>query len=140
MGVAIQATSGGRRRLEFEINVVPFLDLLSVCITFLLVTAVWTTMDTLAVDQSVGSEVTPAPEPPAVLRIGRDALSFGRGAERTVRADWSAAEAAMALDRQQFPDDPAFVLVTEDGVEYGSMIRGLDQAKSLGYSVSLGSP
>jgi biopolymer transport protein TolR len=139
VGVSIES-GGKKRRLDAELNVIPFIDLLSVCITFLLVTAVWTTVDTMAVDQEVGTGVATPTDPPAVLRIGRDALLFGRGTDLVARADWTAAEAAMTADRALHPDDPAFVLVTEDGVEYGNMIRGLDQAQSLGYDVRIGSP
>ena len=32
---------GGRRNVDFELNLIPFIDLLSVCILFLLMTAVW---------------------------------------------------------------------------------------------------
>ena len=34
-------SAGGKRELNSDINLVPFIDLLSVCICFLLIAAVW---------------------------------------------------------------------------------------------------
>lgn len=42
MGVSIEQGGKGRRRsVDAELNLIPFIDLLSVCILFLLMTAVW---------------------------------------------------------------------------------------------------
>jgi biopolymer transport protein TolR len=49
-------SSGGRKSLDAEINLVPFIDLLSVCICFLLMTAVWIQLSTVQVKQSHGTE------------------------------------------------------------------------------------
>ncbi len=49
--------AGGRRKnLDAEVNLVPFIDLLSMCICFLLMTAVWVQIGTLQVKQSHGTE------------------------------------------------------------------------------------
>src|SRR5262249_33183588 len=40
---------GGKKPLNAELNLVPFIDLLSCCISFLLITAVWTQLDRIAV-------------------------------------------------------------------------------------------
>lgn len=45
----------GRRSLDAEINLVPFIDLLSVCICFLLMTAVWLQIGAVQVKQSHGT-------------------------------------------------------------------------------------
>src|SRR6185436_17948432 len=50
------ATRGRRRSLDAEINLVPFIDLLSMCICFLLMTAVWTQLASLEVKQANGTE------------------------------------------------------------------------------------
>lgn len=48
--------SRGKRSLDAEINLVPFIDLLSMCICFLLMTAVWTQLASLQVKQANGTE------------------------------------------------------------------------------------
>lgn len=45
----------GRKSLDAEINLVPFIDLLSVCICFLLMTAVWLQIGSVQVKQSHGT-------------------------------------------------------------------------------------
>lgn len=47
---------GRGKGLNFELNLVPFIDVLSVCICFLLVTAVFINLGSLHVNQAVGSE------------------------------------------------------------------------------------
>jgi biopolymer transport protein TolR len=48
--------SGGKKSLDAEINLVPFIDLLSMCICFLLMTAVWTQLASVQVKQANGTE------------------------------------------------------------------------------------
>ena len=45
----------GRKSLDAEVNLVPFIDLLSMCICFLLMTAVWVEMGAVNVKQTVGT-------------------------------------------------------------------------------------
>lgn len=42
--------------LDFEVNLIPFIDLLSVCICFLLITAVWINIGSMNVKQAVGGQ------------------------------------------------------------------------------------
>lgn len=42
---------GGKKPLDAQINLVPFIDLLSCCISFLLITAVWTQLARMDVTQ-----------------------------------------------------------------------------------------
>src|SRR3984893_16050976 len=42
---------GGKKALDAELNLVPFIDLLSCCISFLLITAVWTQLARMDVTQ-----------------------------------------------------------------------------------------
>lgn len=47
---------GGRRRsLDSEVNLVPFIDLLSMCICFLLMTAIWVEVGSVQVKQMLGT-------------------------------------------------------------------------------------
>ncbi len=47
---------GRKKHLDFELNLVPFIDLLSVCICFLLITAVWLNIGSMNVKQAVGGQ------------------------------------------------------------------------------------
>lgn len=44
------------KHLDFEINLIPCIDLLSVCICFLLLTAVWMQVGSMNVKQAVGGQ------------------------------------------------------------------------------------
>jgi len=83
---------GGRRSLDSEINMIPMIDLLMCMISFLLITAVWSTMSRLNVDAQVPSqrndvEVTPTePEPMLHVSVQGDefSLSWRKGTAVTV--------------------------------------------------------
>ena len=45
-----------KKHLDFEINLIPFIDLLSTCICFLLLTAVWLNVGAMNVKQAVGGQ------------------------------------------------------------------------------------
>jgi biopolymer transport protein TolR len=47
---------GRKKHLDFDLNLVPFIDLLSVCICFLLITAVWLNIGSINVKQAVGGQ------------------------------------------------------------------------------------
>src|SRR5271156_561506 len=44
---------GGKRQTDFELNLVPFIDLMSTCISFLLITAVWTQVSMIQIGSSI---------------------------------------------------------------------------------------
>lgn len=47
-----------KKHLDFEINLIPCIDLLSVCICFLLLTAVWLNIGSVNVKQAIGGQTT----------------------------------------------------------------------------------
>src|SRR5580704_14217643 len=49
---------GGKRPTDFEINLVPFIDLMSTCISFLLITAVWTQVSMIQIGSSIYGKKT----------------------------------------------------------------------------------
>ena len=56
MHVSGRSGSGRKKNMNFELNLVPFIDVLSTCICFLLVTAVFINLGSFHVSQAVGSE------------------------------------------------------------------------------------
>ena len=54
----------GKRQMNFELNLIPFIDVLSTCICFLLVTAIFINLGSFNVNQAVGSESTQSKEKP----------------------------------------------------------------------------
>lgn len=58
-----------KKHLDFELNLVPFIDLLSVCICFLLLTAVWIQIGSMNVKQSVGGSAAEDSEQKPVVWV-----------------------------------------------------------------------
>jgi biopolymer transport protein ExbD len=143
MAVTLPGTERGRTRaMGAELNLVPFIDLLSVCITFLLLTAVWTQVEAMPIEQAVGEPPTePAEsEPPLTVHLRVDGLWLGREPSSGTTLpkagagyDWSGLRGVMQADRALHADARDAVLVTDDGVEYQDMIRALDATRTAGY-------
>src|SRR3954452_9532518 len=83
------AAHGGKKALDAEINLVPFIDLLSCCISFLLITAVWTQLARMDVSQkgqgAAGSTEEKSPEPTGTvtLFVNADGYQFAKSTGET---------------------------------------------------------
>lgn len=55
-GTGSSGFSGRRKSLDAEVNLVPFIDLLSMCICFLLMTAIWAEVNVISLKQLLGTE------------------------------------------------------------------------------------
>lgn len=150
----LSAEGGGRgRNLQAHLNLVPFIDLLSTCITFLLATAVWTQNSTLLVDQSIqdpNAEPPPPPDtppvPPLTMHIRSDGVWLGRSVETGKNFpaltdndsyDWMGVEEAIQSERDAQPEESQVVIVTDDGVSYRHMIKALDLSRAHGFDKTL---
>lgn len=140
MGVAMQeGTQGGKKAVDAELNLVPFIDLLVCCICFLLITAVWSQMASVAVQQhtpgAVGKASPPRPNKPVKLLIGDDGYVLAVGAQRRAipkqgRVYDKATLARTLRDlRVELRDARPMNVVVEDGVSYRQIIEVIDIAK-----------
>src|SRR5216683_764702 len=77
------ASSGKKKPLDTTINLVPFIDLMAVTISFLIMTAVWTQIGRLQVSQSGNatdeSVTTPDKTVPVILLISDKELRLTVG-------------------------------------------------------------
>ena len=53
---------GNKKELNADLNLTPFIDLLSTCVCFLLITAVWIEIGTVEIKQSKGTEAASSPK------------------------------------------------------------------------------
>jgi biopolymer transport protein ExbD len=122
----------GRRALDATMNLVPFIDLLSCCIAFLLITAVWTTVARVDVATAGAANCVNEegpPKPPAwTLYLARDGW--------TLRAAGGAALPAAhttlaSLLRAHAVAEP-LVVRSADDVPYATVVDALDLARSAG--------
>ncbi|HVO20309.1 MAG TPA: biopolymer transporter ExbD [Anaeromyxobacter sp.] len=149
-GAMPEQGGGGRRRkksLDAVINVVPAIDLLSCCITFLLYTAVWTQISRLQVQQ-FGSG---APEPPGeqqkallvTLQVGERGMNLSTTAGLSVdipvervggelHQDLRALGDRLKQLRSDYPEATAVTVSSEDTIAYGELVQVIDTCMGQG--------
>lgn len=153
MGVSLPGGGGGGRgrSVNADLNLVPFIDLLSALITFLLATAVWSQTEAMKVDQAINDPNQPPPPPdekpptpPLTIHVRADGVWMGRNVETAKNYpkigddyDWTAVETDMKTDHAAFPDDIQVVIVTDDGVNYQYMVKALDLSRGNGYDQTM---
>lgn len=151
MGVSMPQGGGGHgRSLNADLNLVPFIDLLSTLITFLLATAVWTQTSAMLVDQNIADPNTPPPEnvdpptPPMTIHVRSDGVWLGRKIEEGKNFpkegedyDWVGVGKMLEEDHTALPDETQVVIVTDDGVFYEHMVKALDMSRTYGYDKTL---
>ncbi len=137
-----------KKELNFEINILPILDILSVMICFLLLTAVWVQLGTLDTKQAIGDNSTAGAKNPPSLWVTVEAdggvqLSLrdlpkaktleSRIAKSTKGVNWEALEAKLVDLRNQWPDLKTSVVRPEANTSYGDVIRVMDQLKKTAF-------
>lgn len=151
MGVSVEGGKGRGRKVNAEFNLVPFIDLLSVLITFLIATAVWVELSSMQVDQSISDPNTPPappedppPPPPLTIHLRADGIWLGRKSEEGknypllgTTYDWAGIEKDIETDRREYPEEEQAVIVTDDGIEYQHMIKTLDLTRKHGFEKTL---
>lgn len=133
---------GGKKPLDAAINLVPFIDLMAVTISFLIMTAVWTQIGRLQVSQGGAQSTEPQQEDqsktvPVTLLITEKELRLSAGptnydAIPVTRDAKGKLELTRLLDRfkeikQTLPDQNQITLQTEDAVRYEDLVRIIDE-------------
>jgi biopolymer transport protein TolR len=153
MGGAAPTPSGkgGKKSLDAAINLVPFIDLLSCCISFLIITAVWTQLARMNVTQksqgAAGSEtVNEQQTVQLTVFINKDGYSFAKSTGENTDIplkgeDYDYAKLADVLKdaKSQYPDKNDIQIKSDDAVIYQKVIHTMDIALSAHFAdVSLG--
>jgi biopolymer transport protein ExbD len=133
-----------KRDLNFEINILPILDILSVLICFLLLTAVWMQVGTIDTKQAIGDNSTAgAVNPPSLwvtlhkdgnvqlsLRDIPKSKTLEDSVARTAAGvNWQTLENKIQALRTQWPELKTGVVLPEARSSYGDVIRIMDQLK-----------
>lgn len=132
---APHAKPGARKALDAELNLVPFIDLLSCLISFLLITAVWTRVSALPA-QSTGSlaqQATDASEPVPV-RLAMSATGYTLTVASVVhaypRVALSELTAELKAVKQRFPSQRRVTMTAEDTVAFTDLAATMDQVQA----------
>jgi biopolymer transport protein TolR len=144
MSVTADAPSGGggRKPTNVELNLVPFIDMMSCLVAFLLITAVWTNIGQLDVRGGgrPPSDVDRAPPRTLSVLVAADSLWLGSSDGDRVRLvtpagdrDWGGLARALVGVR---PEDTVEV-GGEDRVVYGDLVAAIDVVSGTGHGVSV---
>ena len=139
----IQVGSGGhgKRAVDHEIPLIPFIDLLLCCVMFLLVTAVWNRLAQLSTPLEAPGDPTalaqPSDPPTLYLRLTTDGFELGSsvGDHADVARDEGLVSLRRALveRRAHEPLSMEVALLADDGVSYAGVIEALDTLADVGF-------
>lgn len=141
-------TSGSGRKTNLEVNLVPFIDLMSVLITFLLISAVWTQVSMIQMGSSIAGKKTEekmAPLPPqsdVVLKIEIRKTGYTVTVQKQVTqipilsTGFDDAKLIELLNsvKVKFPEKTNGALAMADELPYENLIKGMDALLKAGFS------
>jgi biopolymer transport protein ExbD len=135
-----QEVGKGGKSQTLDLNLTPMIDLMTVLVTFLLMTAVWTNLGRITVDQSVQKpNKEQKTEPPKRLTIMLDNTGYmvkfadDRPEPIAKGSDGYDTKALSAkLGELKLPKDQKIVVAPEDKVEYNDMIEAMDACTVVG--------
>jgi len=144
MGVSI-ASSGGKRSLDAELNLVPFIDLLSSCIAFLLMTAVWSSMYRIdATNKNSGAagtmEKKDTPVDRLVLVVDTRGYTVIAGKEKYLIPkkgelyDVPELEKKLKQVKGYYPDRLDMNVAVSVGVLYADITQAMDTSIGMGFT------
>jgi biopolymer transport protein TolR len=138
---------GKKKSLDAQINLVPFIDLMAVTISFLIMTAVWTQIGRLQVSQAGGNSDPNDQQQdqktlPLTLLITEKELRLTAGSTAydpipVTRDPKGRIDLLKLLDKfkeikTQLPDQSAITLQTEDSVKYDDLVHIIDECIGAG--------
>jgi biopolymer transport protein ExbD len=142
MGVSIDTGGkGGKKAVDAELNLIPFIDLLICNICFLLITAVWVQMARIKVSQKgKGSAAEKKQDQPPHMRVkvvvlvGDEGYIITAGGERLVVPKQGLVYDTEKLGKRlreiktRLPEKEDITVAAEDGIKYKHLIRAMDIA------------
>ena len=144
MAVSIDGGGGDRKKpLNAELNLVPYIDLLTCMVAFLLITAVWTQLARLKVDQHGQGPIdtldaTDKTKIAVVVHddgfnliVGSDQKPLPRKAGAL---DYATLAVELAAVKRAHPDRTDAQVISADNVAFDSIVRTMDATMSAGFA------
>ncbi|MBC7742050.1 MAG: biopolymer transporter ExbD [Bdellovibrionaceae bacterium] len=146
------STGGRGREPNVELNLVPVIDLMSVLITFLLISAVWTQVSMIQLGASFASpkdasqkDITPPPMEDLVLKLDIRANGYILYIGKEVRTlpmlngvyDKESLLAELTKVKQMFPTKGGVKMAISDEIQYEHVVAAMDIGLKAGFSPEL---
>ena len=142
--ISTEGGHGGKKSVDHEIPLVPFIDLLLCCIMFLLVTAVWNQLSQVEANLDSpspnGMDAPPPDRLPLTVRVRGDGyvVASELGDEVTIPRngdvfDLDALREHLAARRRLDPNAHLAVVAADDGVSYANVIEAMDVLHGTGF-------
>jgi len=132
---------GGRKSVDSELNLVPYIDLLTCMVVFLLMTAVWTQLariDVTQKGQAQSAEQTDEkpPETRLVVVVNEDGFLIAGGAagdqkpikKKEGKYDYDTLSAILKEVKKTYPDKRDVHIASDDTIQYQFIIQTMDTA------------
>jgi len=145
-GVSVEGGGGGKKNVDAEIPLIPFIDLLLCCVMFLLVSAVWNQLARINANQQQPGQQAPEDQPPPEERVklilqiqntgyvlastAGDRVTIGKNGEA-----YDIGELANKLEerRRLEPNRRDIIVAPEDGVRYEDVVAAMDLVVGKGF-------
>jgi biopolymer transport protein ExbD len=136
---------GGKKSVDSEIPLIPFIDLLLCCVMFLLVTAVWNQLAKLNANQQQPGQQAPNEPPPeekvkVILQVQASGFVLASTAGDRIEVPKTGDQYDMEGLREKLqerkrldPNRKDLVVAPEDGVRYEDVVASMDMVVGEGF-------
>lgn len=144
-GINVGGGHGGKKSVDSEIPLIPFIDLLLCCVMFLLVTAVWNQLARLDANQQQPGQNAPNEPPPeekikVVLQVKATGYVIASTAGDRVEVPKVGDKYDVEVLREKLqerkrlePNRRDLVVAPEDGVFYEDVVAAMDTVVGEGF-------
>ena len=144
-GINVGGGHGGKKAVDSEIPLVPFIDLLLCCVMFLLVTAVWNQLAKINANQQQPGQQAPNEPPPeekvkVILQVQASGFVLASTAGDRIEVPKSGDQYDMEGLREKLqerkrldPNRKDLVVAPEDGVRYEDVVASMDMVVGEGF-------
>jgi biopolymer transport protein TolR len=142
MGFSIDGRGGRQKPVNAELNLVPYIDLLTCMVAFLLITAVWTQLASLSVSQKgpgTDSEDLAVPDEKIAVVVHDDGFNVIVGNDqkplptRAGALDFAALGAELEAVKRAHPRKNDLQVMSGDGVGFDALVRTMDASIAAGF-------
>ena len=145
-GINVGGGHGGKKSVDAEIPLIPFIDLLLCCIMFLLVTAVWNQLARINANQQQPGQQAPEDQPPPeervklILQVQNTGFVLASTAGDRIQIPKTGEQYDLEELRNKLqerhrlePNRRDIIVAPEDGVRYENVVEAMDVVVGEGY-------